>query len=216
MSLSLSLSSFSPRSTTVVSFGKALVASIFKVGMAFLFSLLVFTLSHESQASTLKYKDKDLAMKDIEEMQSLIRSIRAQKTDYDDPDESRNFKLIKATELLFSRKDIDGTRSKLYRSLAADMAEYENEVLAEVVKTTLQELKTEGAPLAEQSTRLVILENFMAEMKPRRESMKQIFEQIRDADIKMSKELVNYRRLNGMRETKTVSEIATVIIGEKK
>lgn len=165
--------------------------------------------------ATLPALTKDLEMKDLEQMQTLVMKYRNQNLHMEDKEEELRVNLFDAVRVLFSRRDHDGTRTKIMSTLRASLGEDENDVIDRVVEDSIAGLKNHEAPVQEQKTHYVILHNFLKEYQSRKNDFSGPLEKIRDAKIQLSDRLKNENRISTMTDNDSPSKAANRILGEK-
>lgn len=181
------------------------------VAVAFLIMSIV--ISSNAKAGLL-YNYSQLSLKDLEQMSKLIQNKIA---------ESRKaggdqiIPLKEALQAVYSRSNEDFLIEKIMPPLKAELDEHDawESSLKALTKEAIGALKNPKAfkPVV-QVTYHVFLENLISEMKPRvRENFeKGILEQIARAEIKVSKEAENERRLRVMKGTTSPSDIAEGVL----
>ncbi len=179
-------------------------------------SLCITVLLASQVHAGLLFNYSQLALKDLDQMNQLIqRKIKESRKAGGD----QVIPLKEALQAVFSRSNEDFMIEKLLQPLKNELDEHtawEKSIQA-LVKEAIGALKNPKAfkPVV-QVTYIVFLENLMSEMKPRLNEKfeNRILTQIRDAQIKVSKEATNERRLRVMRETTSPSVIAEKILQE--
>lgn len=164
----------------------------------------------------------ELAMRDYDEMMGEIkhRIQSAEKMSDDNIDEAKA-ELKFALLLILSRPDTDNMVSKLVplvRTPLKNIDAYES-VLNDIVTRAIHTAKDLSAKPRIGATSLIILENFMGELKPDTKNnaeIREIFVKIRDAKIVPSKAVQTEMKMRAMMKTGfSPSEAAKKIIGEK-
>lgn len=171
------------------------------------------------------YSYADLQMKTYDEMLSEVKTrVRAAERllNEDDHHDEAKSKLKDALRLIFSRPDSDNMVSQLVplpRTSLKNMESYE---------TTIQELVVESIALVQspnteaksQVTALTILTNVLSELKPEASNQPivyEIFEQIRNAKIKVSDKAKKVLRLRSMtKPPPSPSDMAAQILSKIK
>lgn len=178
----------------------------------FLFTVFMFV-SFKSFAGLL-FNYSELALKDLDQMGKLVKSKMAESKKSGG---NKAIPLKEALQAVYSRSNEDFMIEKVIPPLRMQLEEldaWESSMKA-LTKEAIGALNNPRAfkPVV-QVTYQIFLENLMAELKPRAlESFeKSVLEQIRDAKIEPSKELVQERKLRIMKETISASEIAKKIL----
>ena len=175
----------------------------------------VLVLSELGQAQvTQLYSYSRLALKDLDEMnkivQSKVRESRASKGD-------KVFPLREALQAVYSRPNddfmIDKISSPLRNELDEHMA-YESTIRSLVEEACDRLRNADKIKPVAQVTYLVLLENIMAEFKPRIEEKfeRALFATIRDAQIQISKKAAAEQKLGMMRPSKSPSLVADELL----
>lgn len=175
---------------------------------------VVFAVPLHAALVRLDYTDSQLALKDFESMQSIVQKIKTRNLHMEDQDETRRINLKDAITVLFSRRDNDGTRAKLFRSLEADLDEDSADILETVVDESIENAKDSGLSVEERSTRLLILQNFIMELRPQMNKYRSLFEKIKAARLPVEDDVVKYRRLKGMAKADSPSDLAKALLSK--
>ena len=152
---------------------------------------------------------KDLATKDYTAMEKLIR----QKMGPDVIDDfEREPKVREALKLVLSRRNTDGKRTAMFLQLQGLVPDvYFALSLQKISDEALSLLKSASnnpADDLQKATGLVVLENLMAETRPKLNDFRSTFEVIRDAKIELSEDLKRISKLEGMSENVSPSVLA--------
>ncbi|MCE3009064.1 MAG: hypothetical protein LW875_00445 [Proteobacteria bacterium] len=166
----------------------------------------------------LLYKYPQLALKDLDQMNKIVRSKIAESK------KSGGDKVIplkEAFQAVFSRPNDDLMIEKIVSPLKTELEEhdaYEDTVRA-LVKEAISALKNPKAfqPVV-QVTYVVFLENIISEFRPKagEEFEKSIIAQIRDAKIQLTKGARDERTLRMMKQNPSPSDIAAAILPYKE
>lgn len=162
----------------------------------------------------LLYTYNQLALRDLDEMSQLVQ----QKIK-----ESRQSSghvvvpLKEALQAVFARPNEDFMIEKILSSIRNELDEHQayEESLRDLTTEALGALKNPkpfGAPV--QVTYAVFLENLISEVRPRASEPFEngLLVQIRDAKIEITKQAKNERRLGMMKEVKSPSDLAAVVL----
>jgi len=108
-----------------------------------------------------------------------------------------------ATQIVLSRPDHDGARSKLFNRVRQELNDLHSfdSVLNEIVDEAIAALKSKGLEDKVEETYLVILDNLLSEAKPEvstNKTFKTVVEKIRDSDVKASSKMKNLNRSVGV------------------
>jgi hypothetical protein len=140
----------------------------------------------------------------------------------DGPSANREtYDFLPALRLVLSRPNGDNMVSQLLPGLRSKIRENGRiePPLSRLVDESLDILRAADGDPGRQATRVIVLENILAEFKPEVKSnvrLRAIFEKIRDANIDISKSVISDLRLRGMYRPKlTPSQIAEKIIGKR-
>jgi hypothetical protein len=182
--------------------------------MAKFISLCITVLMAGSAQAGLLFNYSQLALKDLDQMNKLVRSkIQESKKSGGD----KNIPLKEALQAVFSRSNEDFMIEKLVPQLKVELEEHEGweSSIQQLVREALGALKNPRAfqPVV-QVTYQVFLENIIAELKPRagEDFENKILKQIRDAKAEPTKEAANERRLRVMKQSTSVSELADAVL----
>lgn len=156
-----------------------------------------------------------LIIRDLDEMNKIIRRKIT---------ESRNspekiIPLREAMQIVYSRPNDDFMIEKIAGSLQSELDDLDarETTMRSLIDDGVQALKEPSGLKAEvQVTYAIMLENFMAELRPDAEKPfeRSVFTQIRDANIQTTREAASERSLRIMRKTKSPSEIAETVLKE--
>lgn len=164
------------------------------------------------------FKYNELMIKDYDEMSAMVQNYLDKAKDLAGEDGTANedevvAQLRMALKLIFSRPNSDNMVAKLVpevRRVLVGFNGFESGVSA-IANESIGYVKNDDAPASVQSTSLFILDNILAEIRPEVENnpqMRSIVERVRDAKIKVSKDVVKERQIRGMFSTKSPSDIA--------
>lgn len=164
------------------------------------------------------YKYNELMIKDYEEMLEMVQvftsKARAAAGNEDQPNEAEAVaQLREALKFILSRPDSDNMVSKLIAEVRRDLLNYASyeSTLSGITSEAIGNVKNKKAATSVQSSSLVILENILAQIQPELETnaeMLKIVEQIRDAKLKVPKDVKKDHKLRGMLKPKNPSELA--------
>ncbi|MGE4133721.1 MAG: hypothetical protein AB7F86_18940 [Bdellovibrionales bacterium] len=182
--------------------------------------VLVLTLSGLAQAADYRYNE--LIIKDYDEMQEMVQVFIDQARAAGGEDGTGNedeaiSQLREALKLIYSRPNSDNMVAKLVpeaRRVLVGYNAYESTVRA-IAEEAVGRLKQKDGPVTVQSTSLFILDNILADIRPECDNnaqLRQILEVVRDAKIRVPKEVVNERKVRGMFNTKNPSDLAGEIL----
>lgn len=164
----------------------------------------------------LLFNYSQLALKDLDQMNKLVRSkIQESKKSGG----NKNIPLKEALQAVFSRSNEDFMIEKLVPQLKIELEEHDGweTSIQALVKEAIGALKNPRAfkPVV-QVTYQVFLENMISELKPRLSEKfeNRIITQIRDANIDITKEAANERRLRVMKESTSPSKLAENVLKE--
>lgn len=189
--------------------------------------LLIVMLLFSISAQAARYKYNELQIKDYDEMskevEALIRKAKEtaiekqQQEMTEEGDRLAVESLRNALKLIFSRPNKDNMVAKLVPSVKKELMNFNayEDTLASLVTEAITILKSEKMPVVYRSTALFVLENIMSELKPmidENEEYRKLVQKIKEADIKVSQEVANNRRLVSMYETTSPSETAEKIL----
>lgn len=193
--------------------------------------LLSLTLFISSLGFAKDYPYNELMTKDYDEMQASVRkgvnlakkaAIQMQKDgDEDGADQAAINHLRDTAQFILSRPDKDFMVSKLMPLVRKELVNYGafEDSLETIATQAIMHLKSDKAPTRTKSTSIFILENLMSEIKPEIEhkpEFKKIVEQIRDAKIKISDEVVTDRKMTSMFKTVSPSDMAKDLLEKAK
>ncbi|MGE0761975.1 MAG: hypothetical protein AB7N80_01725 [Bdellovibrionales bacterium] len=184
-------------------------------------SLLTFGLSSEAA----RYKYSELQIKDYDEMLALVKTrvkkatklFRANQDEDTPPDQQGVEELREALHLILSRPNQDNMLAKLLPDVRKEMANVNafEDNMASLVSEAIDGLNNDKIPTVHRSTYLIVLENILSEFKPEvrdKEDLRQLFEKIRDAKLKIPKEVTKDLKLRSMLSTESPSERAKRIL----
>jgi hypothetical protein len=177
-------------------------------------------LSSTAHAESLEYSR--LMILDLDEMRTSVKEKldEAQMHLDEDTTEDAQGSLREAIKLILSRPNSDNMVSQLMPDVRGKHREAGGfeESLDEIVTTAIEALTKGKEPASRKSTNVFVLENFMSEFKPDAISnpkIKSVFEKIRDAKIKIPKDVAKDLKLRSMRQVNSSpSAVAEKIIGK--
>lgn len=181
------------------------------------------------QSMAQRYKYTDLMLKDYDEVSKAVqtrltkaREISAKASAQEGEDMSASDteaveQLRDALLLLMSRPDKDNLIAKLMPDLRKELTNYKafEDTFSSVTSEAIAGLVNDKLPVIDRSTYLFVLENIMSEVKAQakeRADYRKILEKIRDAKIKIPKDVVNDRKLRSMYTAESPSELADKIL----
>ncbi|NJL24072.1 MAG: hypothetical protein HC902_02070 [Calothrix sp. SM1_5_4] len=164
------------------------------------------------------YKYNELMIKDYDEMLAMVQDF-VKKSRQEDSEENGNAGaaveyLGQALKLIFSRPDSDNMVAKLVSEVRRDLQGFNayEDVIEALTVDALKKLKMGDLPVVTTSTALVMIENILGEIRPDVQNgnrdLRRVMQQIRDANIKVSSEVKNDRKMRGMFRTRNPSEEA--------
>lgn len=167
-------------------------------------------------SDTLIYAYNRVAVKNLDQMNRIVRAkIRESRTAGGD----RRVALTEGLQAVFARPNDDFMIEKILPPLKSeleDLGAWESSV-RQLTTDSLRALsKNEKFKTHALVTYAVMLENLMAEFRPRAhlEFENALFVQIRDAKVKLPPEVRQERKLRMMREVREPSELAATILAE--
>lgn len=175
-------------------------------------------ISYAGGGYPLRYTSSQLALKDLDDMNRLVqlrlRGVRSGQAD-------AVGLLRESLRIIYSRPNEDFMSEKLIgdvHSELADRDEWESSIkdLAEESAARLQNV--EGMSPAVQLTYLIILENLLSDFKPdvNEPWVREWITEVRDAQIKLTREARNERAMKMMKEVKSPSDIAAGILSANR
>ncbi len=191
-----------------------------------IFSLTLLGLSTQNLwAQTYKYSDLMLKNYDemSEEVQTRVQKAKeissqdAESSDSTDSDREAVEALRDGLLLIFSRPDKDNMLGKILPDLRRELSNYRayEDTLASILSEALAGVANSKLGVSTRSTYLFVLENLMGEMRSQikdKPEYRQAFEQIRDAKIKLDKDVIRDRKLRSMFKTESPSKQAEEIL----
>lgn len=174
-----------------------------------------------ANAASMDYSK--LQMKNLDEMQALIKEKMDLAQSQMDEDETKEAgeNLREVLKTILSRPNGDNMVSQILpgvRSKLKELGTFED-TLAGLTDEAIYALTSGKEEASKKATNLFVLENILSEFKPEsklNEKIMAIFKKIRDAKIKLPKEVTNDLRIRGMYKPKgTPSELAEKIIGKE-
>lgn len=166
----------------------------------------------------LKMNYSQLAPKDLDQMNQLV----LEKLKESKKNNTSIEPLKEAVKMVFSRPNEDGTVEKvlpLVKNPLSDQDEWESTVEALVDEAIGILNAPKDVSAKDQATYVIMLENMISEFKP--ELKKKGFEfrmveKIANADVSLTKEAKNEKKLGMMRSTNSPSELAQKVIAGLK
>ena len=161
----------------------------------------------------------ELMIQDFEDMQRVVhRRMREAEDAMRDGNETAAVESLRnALKLVLSRPDADNAAGRLTRPLRTALQQlnaYEDSVNS-LTAEGLTSLQNPRLPVEMRSTYVFMLENIMSEMRPHlghRPEAREVFERIRDAKIKMPKDVIQNRQMVGMFRTPDLSATARQVL----
>lgn len=178
--------------------------------------MFTFVFCMQAQAGLL-FNYSQLALKDLDQMNKLVSDkVKESK-------KSASGKVVplkEALQAVYSRPNDDDMIEKVVAPLRTNLDNLESweKTISQLTDEAINALKNPRAfkPVV-QMTYVIFLENLLAEVKPYIKSEgfeRKIVERIRDAQIEVSKEAVNERKLRTMKSTVSPSELAQKILSQ--
>lgn len=190
-----------------------------------LIALVSFGLFAQAQSAP-RYKYGELQIKDYDEMLTMVKvhtkaanKILRQTTEGEQPEPKVVEELRTALQLMLSRPNQDNMLAKLLPEVRKELANLSafDDSLAGIVVEAIEGLNNEKLPTVYRVTSHFILENVLSEFKPEirdKEDLRKIFENIRDAKIKVPEEVKKELKLRSMFKAESPSERAGRIVAE--
>lgn len=124
-----------------------------------------------------------------------------------------------AMRLVLSRPDQDGARSKLFNKVRQELNDLHSldRALTDIIVESITGLKTNNINLKYEETYLVVLDNFLSEVRPEVNSnttFKTLVEKIRDSDITVSEKMKGPNR--SLAVNANISKSAAEILPKSK
>ncbi|MEN0058275.1 MAG: hypothetical protein AAGB31_05535 [Bdellovibrio sp.] len=181
----------------------------------FLLTISTFVFCMQAAEAGLLFNYSQLALKDLDQMNHLVQEkIRESK-------KARNGKAVplkEALQAIYARPNEDDMIDKVVAPLRTQLDQLESweKTISQLTDEAINALKNPRAfkPVV-QVTYVVFLENLLAEIKPLAKNEgfeRKIAERVRDAEIEVSKEAINERKLRTMHSTTSPSTIAEKIL----
>lgn len=176
--------------------------------------ILLFCLQSEAG---LLFTYNQMALKDLDQINALVRDkIKESKKSKS----GQHVPLKEILQAIYCRPDDDGMIQKVIGPLKSELDEIDQyeKVMKDLVQEAINSLKNPKnfkAPV--QVSYIIFLENFMAQTKPQikgSDFVKKQFEKIAKADLSLSKEALNDRRLRLMKESRSPSTLAQEVLDE--
>ena len=181
------------------------------------------------QADVSRYKYSELQIKDYDEMLAMVKVhlkkatklLRANQEEDSNSDQQAVEELRAALLLILSRPNQDNMLAKLLPDIRKELSNMNSfeDSLSSLTSEAIDGLKNEKLPTVYRSTYLFVLENTVSEFKPEikdKEDLRQIFEKIRDAKLKIPKDVAKDLKLRSMLNTESPSERAKRILDSIK
>ncbi len=178
--------------------------------------MFTFVFCMQAQAGLL-FNYSQLALKDLDQMNKLVSDkVKESKKSAS----GKAVPLKEALQAVYSRPNDDDMIEKVVAPLRTNLDNLESweKTISQLTDEAINALKNPRAfkPVV-QMTYVIFLENLLAEVKPYIKSEgfeRKIVERIRDAQIEVSKEAVNERKLRTMKSTVSPSELAQKILSQ--
>lgn len=175
---------------------------------------MTFVFCLQAQAGLL-FNYSQLALKDLDQMNQLVSDkVKESKKS----SSGKVVPLKEALQAVYSRSNDDDLIDKVITPLRTNLDELESweKTLSQLTDEAINALKNPKAfkPVV-QVTYVIFLENLLAEVKPyiKKEGFERdLVERVRKADIEVTKDAVNERKLRTMKGTVSPSEIAANIL----
>lgn len=165
-------------------------------------------------AQAFEHNFKQLALKDYEDMQILVQKELGMNILNDS---EREPKVRAALELVLSRRNTDGKRGALFRSLQAQLPEnFFALSLKRIAQKAVDIVNSNSESNMSKATALVVIENLLAEVRPQANVFEDALNEIASANIKINDNLRSFRRLEGMDTNESPSQMAKSILKEKE
>ncbi len=170
------------------------------------------------------YKYNTLMIKDYDEMNSLVQAHIKKAREFSDGSgaaTSRDGEAIEqlreALKLVFSRPNSDNMVAKITPEVRRELSGFSafEDTISSITAEALRSAGDKGAPVSQQSTALVVLENVLSEIRPEAQNnadLRRVIERIKDAKLKISDDVKKDRKIRSMFETKNPSEEASKIL----
>lgn len=176
-------------------------------------TIFLIAMAGSAQAGLL-YNYSQLSLKDLDQMSKMIqiKITESRKAGGD-----QVIPLKEALQAVYSRSNEDFMIEKIVSPLRNELDEHDawNSTLDSLSKEALGALKnTKAFKPVVQVTYLIFLENLISEIKPRGNEKfeRGLLEKIAKANVKVTKEAENERRLRVMKETTSPSEVAENVL----
>jgi len=129
--------------------------------------------------------------------------------------------LREALKFVLSRPDRDDLSLKLLPKVRNPLIQIKmyDETLFLLATEALSTYKNEDLPVVYRATALFIMENLMAEARPKLQEstyMRRAVEKIRDADLEVNQDVQQFRSRNGLFKTRNPSKLAEAILKASK
>ncbi len=189
--------------------------------------ILMFAFNTTSQAAE-RFKYSELQIKDYDEMQIMVKARlkKSQKlfkeSDPDAaeeaaPDQGAVEELRTALLLILSRPNQDNMLAKLMPDVRKELSNVNafEDSLSSLTAEAIGGLNNEKLPTVIRSTFLFVLENIISEFKPEardKEEIRKVFEKIRDAKLKIPKDVRKDLKLRSMLKVESPSARAKHIL----
>jgi hypothetical protein len=171
--------------------------------------LLALVLS-SAGAFAANYKYNELAIKDYDEMNKMVqeRVKKARAVGVSEDDDTGNDApaiefLRDALKLILSRPNTDNMIAKLNLEIRRELTAYSayEDTMSSIMAEASDQLKNDKAATSQRATALYIIENALSETRPeaaKSEIFKSAITRIRDAKIKVPKDVIKELRLGSM------------------
>lgn len=161
-------------------------------------------------ASAANYKYNELAIKDYDEMNKMVqdrvkkaREVGNLEEDDSAGDAAAIEQLRDALKLLLSRPNTDNMIAKLNLDVRRELTTYNayDDTMSSLVAEAIDQIKNEKAATSQRATALYIIENALSEIRPEAKNsatLRGVIERVRDAKIKVSKDVLKELRMKSM------------------
>ena len=202
------------------------MSKLFTILATPLLSLLVTS----SGWAKVEYDASQLMMQNSEQTTELVRKRIQRASDVQERQEEDSTLLAEpealeylkdAMRIALARPDQDGLRGILFARIRRELNDLNSTevVLSQLTDESLAVLKDKKAAVSHHATYILVLENLMAEIKPELEknkSFREMIEKVRDANIKVSKDVQSQQKLKLMQSPVSPSKTASSILPKKK
>ncbi len=195
-----------------------------------LLALVVTSMVSSTGWAKVEYDSSQLMMQNSEQVTELVRKRIQRASDVQERQDEDSTLLAEpealeylkdAMRIALARPDQDGLRGILFARIRRETNDLNSTevVLSQLVDESLEGLKDKKAAVGFQATYILVLENLMAEIKPELEKNKtfrEMIEKVRDANIKVSKDVQSQQKLKLMQTPVSPSKTASSILPKKK